>query len=75
MALSLEYRKFYTCKDMTRRELKKLELIDRIRYLIKREPRDRWTAKEVRKRLLEEGLICEMITVQNVEDEMKAFYG
>lgn len=73
--MTTEYRKFYACKALTRRELKTLELIDRIRYLVRRKPDDKWTAKAVREKLLEEGLICEHITAKNVEDEMRAFYG
>lgn len=73
--ISAEYRKFYNCQDMTRREIKKLLLIDRIRYLIKREPREKWRPAEVRARLLETGLICEFITAQDIEDEMRAYYG
>lgn len=73
--MTAEYEKFYACQPLTRRELKKLDLIDRIRYLIKRQPKEKWTPKDIREALMAYGLICDHITIHNIEDEMRSYYG
>lgn len=73
--MNTAYKKFYCSQPLTIRDIKSLELIDRIRYLLKCKPKDRWTAKEVREKLLNIGVIGDFITQQNIEDEMAAFYG
>ena len=78
MAITNEYRKFYMDKQLTRREIKTLNLIDRIRYLIKAQPQGptgKWKPAEIHQRLLFEGLISTYITKENIEEEMRAYYG
>lgn len=73
--MTSEYRKFYSCQPLTVRELKTLDLVDRIRYMVKRVPRPSWPPRQVRDELLKAGLICDLVTLKNIEDEMQAFYG